>query len=113
MSNPLQTMRILSFDFFSLFNAKITRIRKNNLLFGEVISAVEDVGETEANPDESIAGKRVEEAHDIIHRIARILAMEEDKDRGGGELLAEVPWDGKKSGESIEVEDDDGELACE
>ena len=67
---------------------------------------MEDVGETESNPDESIAEKRIEEAHDIIHRIARILAMEADEG-GGDELLAEVAWDGKKSGESIDVEDEE------
>ena len=110
-------MRIMSFDFFSLFNAKITRIRKNNLLFGEVISAVEDVGETEANPDESIAGKRVEEAHDIIHRIARILAMETDESGADGgadtssgsadDSLVEVPWDGKTTEETIDVQGED------
>ncbi len=73
---------------------------------GEVIGAVEDVGETEIRPEATITGKRVEEAHDIIHRIARILAMEED-DGNADELLAEVPWDGKTSGESIDVEDED------
>ncbi len=76
---------------------------------GEVIGAVEDVGESEAKPDETIAGKRVEEAHDIIHRIARILAMEEDES-GGNEILAEVPWDGKMTGETIDVNDDENEL---
>jgi len=68
---------------------------------GEEIGAVEDVGETEANPDENIAGKRVEEPRDIIHRIARSLAMEEEKESGGGadDLLREQPWDGKMTGE--------------
>ena len=31
----------------------------------------------------------------------------EDGGDDTGELLAEVPWDGKKSGESIDVEDDE------
>ena len=44
---------------------------------GQVIGAVEDVAETEGAPDLNVAEKRVEEAHDIIHRIAAILAMEE------------------------------------
>ena len=48
---------------------------------GEVIGAVEDVAETE-EADSPVAEKRVEEAHDIIHRVAAILAMEED---GGGD----------------------------
>ena len=52
---------------------------------GQVIGAVEDVAETEENKDASVAGKRVEEAHDIIHRIAAILAMEEGRDEGGGD----------------------------
>ena len=52
---------------------------------GQVIGAVEDVAETEENKDATVAEKRVEEAHDIIHRIAAILAMEEDRDEGGGD----------------------------
>ena len=51
----------------------------------QVIGAVEDVAETEENKDASVAEKRVEEAHDIIHRIAAILAMEEGRDEGGGD----------------------------
>ena len=52
---------------------------------GQVIGAVEDVAETEEQPDATVAEKRVEEAHDIIHRIAAILAMEEGRDEGGGD----------------------------
>ena len=52
---------------------------------GQVIGAVEDVAETEENKDATLAEKRVEEAHDIIHRIAAILAMEEGRDEGGGD----------------------------
>lgn len=74
---------------------------------GEVIGAVEDVAETEET-DSPIAEKRVEEAHDIIHRIAVILAMEPDEDDdGGGEPLAEVAWDGTLDGETIELAEDD------
>jgi hypothetical protein len=88
---------------------------------GEVIGAVEDVAETEEQ-DFPIAEKRVEEAHDIIHRVAAILAMEPDEDDGGGdgenedgdmpasgedEPLAEVAWDGTLEGETIELQDDE------
>ena len=71
---------------------------------GEVIGAVEDVAETEET-DSPIAEKRVEEAHDIIHRVAAILAMEEETD----EPLAEVAWDGRLEGETIELQDDEEE----
>ena len=91
---------------------------------GEVIGAMEDVAEDEAEPDDSIAEKRVEEAHDIIHRVAAILAMEEDGSDGEGsdgdgggdesaagppedEPLQEVPWDGKLDGETIELAEDE------
>jgi hypothetical protein len=69
---------------------------------GEVIGAVDDVAADEAETDATIAAKRVEEAHDIIHRIAAILAMEEGRD---DEPLAEVAWDGKIDGETIELTD--------
>ena len=68
---------------------------------GEVIGAVEDVAEDEEQ-DSPIAEKRVEEAHDIIHRVAAILAMED-------EPLAEVAWDGTLEGESIELKEDEEE----
>ena len=94
---------------------------------GQVIGAVEDVAETEENKDASVAEKRVEEAHDIIHRIAAILAMEEGRDEGGGEggdevgndgignaeqdddALREEIWNGKLDGETIELKEDDEE----
>ena len=66
---------------------------------GEVIGAVEDVAEDEEQ-DSPIAEKRVEEAHDIIHRVAAILAMED-------EPLAEVAWDGTLDGESIALKEDE------
>ena len=91
---------------------------------GEVIGAVEDVAETEET-DSPIAEKRVEEAHDIIHRVAAILAMEPDEDEeeepaarnyendsaedGENEPLAEVAWDGTLDGETIELQDDEEE----
>ena len=77
---------------------------------GEVIGAVEDVAEDEEE-DSTVAERRVEEAHDIIHRVAAILAMEEEGEGGGGddEPLAEVPWDGKLEGETIELKEDEVE----
>ena len=75
---------------------------------GEVINAVDDVAGTEQKTDATIAEKRIEEAHDIIHRVARILAMEEENEQDAGgaddELIKEEPWDGRTSGETIEVQ---------
>ena len=92
---------------------------------GEVIGAVEDVAETEENKDATVAEKRVEEAHDIIHRVAAILAMEESRDEGGGDedkagggndcaepvndALREEIWNGKLDGETIELKEDEEE----
>ena len=102
---------------------------------GLVIGAVEDVAETEEQPDATVAEKRVEEAHDIIHRIAAILAMEEGRDEGGGDeedagdgngngeagnagnggagknddALREEIWNGKLEGETIELKEDEEE----
>ena len=99
---------------------------------GQVIGAVEDVAETEENKDATVAEKRVEEAHDIIHRIAAILAMEEGRDEGGGDggdgagndeagndgtsggeqnndALREEIWNGKLDGETIELKEDEEE----
>ena len=78
---------------------------------GQVIGAVEDVAETEEQPDATVAEKRVEEAHDIIHRIAAILAMEEGRDEAGGDddALREEPWNGKLDGETIALAEDDEE----
>ena len=105
---------------------------------GQVIGAVEDVAETEEDKDTTVAEKRVEEAHDIIHRIAAILAMEESRDEGGGDeagngvrndeaendgagnagtggadqnddALREEIWNGKLDGETIELKEDEEE----
>ena len=87
---------------------------------GEVIGAVEDVAETE-EADSPVAEKRVEEAHDIIHRVAAILAMEDEEDDEAAarnyendseedetdEPLAEIAWDGKLDGETIALQDDE------
>ena len=75
---------------------------------GEVIGAVEDVAEDEEEKDSTVAEKRIDEAHDIIHRVAAILAMEDE--RGGeDEPLAEVLWDGTLEGETIELKEDEEE----
>ena len=96
---------------------------------GQVIGAVEDVAETEEGKDATVAEKRVEEAHDIIHRIAAILAMEEGRDEGGGDeggndeagndeagnagqdddALREEPWNGQLDGETIALKEDEEE----
>lgn len=77
---------------------------------GQVIGAMEDVAGTEEKPNATLAEKRVEEAHDIIHRIAAILAMEEGRDEGGGEdALREEIWNGKLDGEMIELKEDEEE----
>ena len=82
---------------------------------GEVIGAVEDVAEDEEE-DSTVAERRIDEAHDIIHRVAAILAMEDEGDDGGGdarqdgdEPLAEVAWDGTLDGETIELKEDEAE----
>jgi len=77
-----------------------------------VIGAVEDVAETEGARDMNVAEKRVEEAHDIIHRIAAILALEEEQDGEDdiwptGDALREVAWDGKLDGETIALTEDE------
>jgi len=80
---------------------------------GQVIGAVEDVAATEGSPDLNVAEKRVEEAHDIIHRIAAILALEEEQDGEddiwptGDDVLREEPWDGKLDGETIALTEDE------
>ena len=109
---------------------KLTQRRIGQI--GEVIGAVEDVSATEEEDDKTIADKRVEEAHDIIHRVAAILAMEENRNEGDGEEgggggdeeedaadasagppddepLKEVPWDGTLEGETIELKEDEEE----
>ena len=109
---------------------KLTQRRIDQI--GQVIGAVEDVAETEEKQTATVAEKRVEEAHDIIHRIAAILAMEEGRDEGGGEgtdeagndeagnagtgggnetddALREEPWNGKLDGETIELKEDEEE----
>jgi len=75
------------------------------------LGAVEDVAATEGEADLNVAEKRAEEAHDIIHRIAAILAMEEGRDDGGGGdgVLREKPWNGKFDGETIELNEEDDE----
>ena len=75
---------------------------------GQVIGAVEDVAETEEYKNATVVEKRTREAHDIIHRIAAILAMEEG--RGGEDnVLREELWDGKLDGETIVLAEDEEE----
>jgi len=100
---------------------------------GEVIGAVDDVTEDEEEKGDgggTMAQRRVEEAHDIIHRVAAILAMEDGENDGGDdagsdtgenaagqnaagqsgeEPLAEVVWDGTLDGETIELKEDEEE----
>ena len=89
---------------------------------GQVIGAVEDVAETEEYKNATVVEKRTREAHDIIHRIAAILAMEEGRDEGGGDgeggggnaependALREEIWNGKLDGETIELKEDEEE----
>ena len=73
---------------------------------GQVSGAVEDVAETEGAPDLNVAEKRVEEAHDIIHRVAAILAMEEGRNEGDN-VLREEAWDGRLDGETITLAEDE------
>ena len=90
---------------------------------GEVIGAASDIAEAEEKPNATIVEKRVEEAHDIIHRVAAILAMEDEEDDEAvarnyendsaedesDEPLAEVAWDGTLDGETIELAEDEAE----
>ena len=66
----------------------------------------DDEYEDEEDEDATVAEKRIDEAHDIIHRVAAILAMEEGRDN---EPLAEVAWNGKLDGETIELKEDEVE----
>ena len=43
-----------------------------------VIGAVDDIAGEEADMEQTVFGKRVDEAHGIIRRIAAILAMENE-----------------------------------
>ena len=66
----------------------------------EVIGAVEDVTGREVEPG-TIAGKRVDEAHDIIHRIAAILAMESEEDGA----VPEMAYDAGDTRERISIDE--------
>lgn len=69
----------------------------------QVVGAVEDVALTEGAPDLNVATRRMEEAHDIIHRIAAILAIEQME----AEALPELPWNGRLKGETIDLCEDE------
>ena len=47
----------------------------------------------------------MEEVHDIIHRIAAILAIEESR----GDALREEHWNGKLDGETIALAEDEAD----
>ena len=80
---------------------------------GEVIGAVEDVAEDEEDEDATVAEKRIEEAHDIIHRVAAILAMEDEGagndggDGGGGGDEVSAEGVGDDAGQGAENGDDE------
>jgi len=125
LTDVTKILRVLLASFGAVASQdELTQRRVGQI--GEVIGAVEDVATDEEDKDDSIAEKRVEEAHDIIHRVAAILAMEEGNDGGGGgkvsaegvgndagqdadEPLAEVAWDGTLEGETIELKEDEVE----
>ena len=115
LTDITQILRVLLAAFGAVASQdELTQRRVGQI--GEVIGAVEDVAEDEEE-DSTIAEKRVEEAHDIIHRVAAILAMEDEEGNDGGgddrqgddEPLAEVPWDGTLEGETIELKEDEVE----
>jgi len=125
LTDVTKILRVLLASFGAVASQdELTQRRVGQI--GEVIGAVEDVATDEEEKDDSIAEKRVEEAHDIIQRVAAILAMEEGNDGGGGgkvsaegvgadagqgadEPLAEVAWDGTLEGETIELKEDEEE----
>ena len=124
LSDITKILRVLLVAFGTVASQDALTQRRVGQI-GEVIGAVEDVAEDEEEKDSTVADKRVEEAHDIIHRVAAILAMEDEQDDGGGdygsqamkaefgqgedEPLAEVAWDGKLDGETIELKEDEVE----
>ena len=133
LTDITKILRVLLASFGALVSQdNLTQRRVGQI--GEVIGAVEDVAEDEMDEDGggTMAERRVEEAHDIIHRVAAILAMEDEGEGGDGEKgegndgekgdggggdagngeaepLAEVPWDGTLEGETIELKDDEEE----
>ena len=116
LSDITKILRVLLAAFGAVASQdELTQRRVGQI--GEVIGAVEDVAEDEEEKDSTVAQKRVEEAHDIIHRVAAILAMEDEEGNDGGgddrqgddEPLAEVPWDGTLEGETIELKEDEVE----
>ena len=126
LTDITQILRVLLAAFGTVASQDALTQRRVGQI-GEVIGAVEDVAEDEEEKDSTVAEKRIEEAHDIIHRVAAILAMEEEGNDGGedgedgsqamkaesgqgdDEPLAEVAWDGKLDGETIELKEDEVE----
>ena len=126
LSDITKILRVLLVAFGTVASQDALTQRRVGQI-GEVIGAVEDVAEDE-EADSTVAEKRIEEAHDIIHRVAAILAMEgegndergnDERGNDGGEdgnaeqgkdePLAEVAWDGTLDGETIELKEDEAE----
>ena len=112
LTDITKTLRVL-LGAFGAVASQDTLTQRRVGQIGEVIGAVEDVAEDEEE-DSTVAERRIEEAHDIIHRVAAILAMEDEGNDGGGdarqdgdEPLAEVAWDGTMDGETIELKEDE------
>ena len=126
LSDITKILRVLLVAFGTVASQDALTQRRVGQI-GEVIGAVEDVAEDEEEEDSTVAERRIDEAHDIIHRVAAILAMEEEGNDGGedgedgsqamkaesgqgdDEPLAEVAWDGTLDGETIELKEDEAE----
>ena len=115
LTDVTKILRVLLGAFTAVASPdKLTQRRISQI--GQVIGAVEEVSVTEASADRTVIDKRVDEAHDIIHRVAAILAMEakqvdgegDGSNAAGDDLLPEVAWDGKTlEGETIELNEDE------
>ena len=82
--------------------------RRRVAQIGEVIGAVEDVAAIEIKAAIPTPLDRLNEAHDIIHRVAAILAAEQAPAPSG--LVPVVRWDGKPpEGEVIDISDEEDE----
>ena len=86
-------------DVFEQVGPQDELTRRRVVQMDQVVGAVEDVAWTEGAPDLNVTARRMEEAHDIIHRIAAILAIEQMD----AEALPEIPWNGRLKGETIDL----------
>ena len=89
LTDITQILRVLLVAFGTVASQDALTQRRVGQI-GEVIGAVEDVAEDEEEKDSTVAQKRVDEAHDIIHRVAAILAME-DEGNEGAQLQRAIP----------------------